>query len=129
VAGPSPLYLPQFKRWDKRNTTQKKKIDLVAELKSIITDGLVREMQGGKNQEAVQKGRMMAWALTYYLAQTKLDGLLRYYQELAKLPRDLGLDDEVLLVSFGRAFNLMDPANPNKLSDRELERFATDWYR
>jgi hypothetical protein len=74
------------------------------------------------------KARSLSWALTYYLARNKTDGLLRYYQELRMLPRDIEFDDEVLLGCFARAFDLMD-ADGKKPDENKLAAFADGWYR
>jgi hypothetical protein len=55
-----------------------------------------------------------------------MDGLLRYYKELAKLPRDIDFDDEILIGCFARAFDLLDPAT-KKLDEGKFGRFANDW--
>ena len=50
----------------------------------------------------------MAWSLTYFLAHRKLGndrfGLIRYYRELARMPRDLEFDGDSLVLLFARAF-------------------------
>ena len=74
------------------------------------------------------KARTMAWALTYYLMQRRLDGLTRYCQELATLPRDLEFDEDVLLASFARAFDLVDASKPNEVNPSKFRDLAFDWY-
>ncbi len=120
ATGPNPIYLPHFKKIAK-------KIDPVSELKNTITNRLWRQTDGGKDGPATLKAETMSWALTYWLAETNLSGLLRYYQELSRLPRDVEFDDEVLLRCFGRAFDLMDKSNPNQLSEERLQAFANEW--
>src|SRR5207302_8882317 len=71
------------------------------------------------------KARATAWALTYYLAQKRLDGLYSYYKELSRLPRDLELDGDALLDCFARAFGCVDAAN--KRDDRKLADLADAW--
>jgi hypothetical protein len=100
----------------------RKKLPKAAELlRDVVTDRYFRE---GKDKIPSVKARATAWSLLYFLAQHKLDGLLRYYQELAKLPRDLPLDDEVLLDCFARAFDCVEQ---NKRSDRKLASLASEW--
>ena len=48
------------------------------------------------------------------------EGLQRYSQELALLPRDLELSESVHRDCFARAFGLTDPG--------EKTKFAKDWY-
>jgi len=125
VAGPNTLYLPQYRRWDKDG-----KLDPLVELKNVITDRYFRVSDGGKNSAATHKARTMAWALTYYLAQSRhLDELMDYYHELSRLPRDLEFDDKVLLRTFGKAFKLMDPDNPAEVSEKELKDMADRWHQ
>src|SRR5262249_52166031 len=99
-------------------------------LKAVVTDWNFHKIRESKNREnAEAKARTMAWALVYYLANKKRDGLLRYYQELAKQPRDLDLDGEVLLGCFARAFGLVDPKKPNQVDANELNKMALAWYK
>jgi hypothetical protein len=89
--------------------------------------GLPAAREEKKEKEpSFTKARTMAWALTYYLAHKRLNGLLRYYQELAALPRDLEFDEDVLLNVFARAFDLLDG---NQINENKLASFATDWRR
>jgi hypothetical protein len=123
-------YLPLFLDLDKdKDKKLEKPVDLV---KGIVTDRYFRLAVDPKKSkpedEPEMKARALSWTLTYYLAHNKTDGLLRYYQELSKLPRDMTFDDEVLLASFGRAFELMD-ATGKKLDESKLASFAEVWYR
>ncbi len=76
-------------------------------------------------EDQLKKARTLSWSLVYYLSHKNLDGLLRYSKELQRLPRDLQFDDEVLLNTFARAFDLLD-GNRN-LDDAKFKRFATEW--
>jgi hypothetical protein len=124
VTGPSPVYLPQYKRWAKE-----KKLDPAMELKNVITDHYFRLSDGGKNKAALHKARTMSWALTYYLAKKHLPELMEYYRELSRLPRNLEFDERVLLRTFGKAFKLMDPDNPTEISQKLLADTAERWHR
>jgi hypothetical protein len=63
-----------------------------------------------------------AWALVYYLAkQNKLDLLLRYSQELDRLPRDLQLGERVLRGCFERGFEVT--------SAKDFGQFAEAWFK
>src|SRR5207244_2366018 len=55
-------------------------------------------------------------------------GLVRYYRELAKMPRDLEFDDQTLLLCFARAFNCLD-AKGEKPDDAKLTELAKEWHR
>ncbi len=133
VGVPSPSFIPQYnyldayKRLKKDSKDKKEKYDPRVALEKAVTDQFFRESEGGKNKAATLKARTTAWALTYYLANNKLDGLLRYYKELAKLPRDLEFDNEVLLACFARAFDLTDGKDPKKVNRNKLDQLARDW--
>ena len=86
-----------------------------------------REKAHKEAEEALSKARTMAWAMTYFLAQKKLDGLLRYFDELARLPRDLELDEDTLQLAFARAFDLVSPAQPNQIDPSKAMRLAAEW--
>jgi hypothetical protein len=123
LASPSNTYLPQF-----NELLKKKKLEPtpVATLKKAVTDQYFRRPTLGQDQEVLQKkARTVAWSLTYFLAQKHLDGLQRYLKELARMPRDLELDDEVLLGCFARAFNCVDA--DKKVDSRKLESLAREW--
>jgi hypothetical protein len=98
-------------------------------IKKVITDKYFQEADNGHNRDALVKARTMSWALTYYLARRHLDGLVRYYEELESLPRDLDFDDDVLLGCFGRAFGLMKDANSKQMDEGKLMDLAKDWYQ
>ncbi len=107
----------------------------LATLRKTVTDGYFRTLPpDGKadseehrlHEAALRKARTVSWSLTYYLAQQKLDGLRRYFAELSKMPRDLELDDAVLLGCFARAFGCVDSGN--KVDDAKLNNLANDWY-
>ena len=123
VTAPSPLYLPQYKRWAKA-----KKVDPADELVKVITDTYFRQSLDGKDKDALTKARMLSWALTYYLAEEHLPQLFRYYQELAKLPRNLDFDEEVLKACFARAFDLEEEPGSGVLSDARVKKFAEKWH-
>jgi hypothetical protein len=127
TGAPSMTYLLNFKLWDNKKQLEK---DPVRALKSVVTDAYFHRIQESKNKENSEaKAHTMTWALVYYLAHKKRDGLLRYYQELAKQPRDLDLSEEVLLGCFARAFGLANPKNPDEVDANELNNLAHSWYK
>jgi hypothetical protein len=83
------------------------------------------DIQKRARERTLRKGRAAAWALTYYLAEQKLDGLRRYFKELARMPRDIELDDHVLLECFARAFDCLGP--DKKPSEAKLTALANSW--
>jgi hypothetical protein len=72
-----------------------------------------------------RKARAAAWALTYFLAQRELPGLRRYFQELGRMPRDIDLDDKVLLTCFARAFDSLNP--DGSVNRTKLGGLASRW--
>ncbi|HEV3446826.1 MAG TPA: DUF1570 domain-containing protein, partial [Gemmataceae bacterium] len=121
-------YQWNLKRWKSSKSKYWEKNALEA-LKAVVTDRYFREAGTSKKKEAeLNRARTMSWALTYYLAQQKLDDLLRYYGELASLPRDMQLDDESMLRLFARAFGLVDVNNPSQLDAARAADFARKWY-
>jgi hypothetical protein len=114
-------YLLQY-----QNANKKKKLDPPAEaLEKVVTD---RYFHSSRPKEKVDllKARSMSWALTYFLAQAKLDGLQRYFRELGKLPRDLELDEDTLKETFARSFNLLDRSG--KVDAGLMSRLANEWH-
>jgi hypothetical protein len=116
-------YLYTYQTW----LTEKKLDTPKTALEKVVTDQYFRVAKDTKDPAAVLKSRTMAWALTFFLANKKLDGLLRYFEELSKLPRDLQFDDPVLLLTFARAFDLIDARNPDRIDQAKLEALANDW--
>jgi Protein of unknown function (DUF1570) len=78
--------------------------------------------------EELNTARTSAWALMYYLAKHRLDGLEKYFQELSNLPRDLEFDEAVLHGCFARAFSLGEAADPSKLDMAKVKSFAEAWF-
>jgi hypothetical protein len=109
-------------------------------LEKVVTDEYFREAAAAvpkdkkgnretpKEVNARIRARSMAWALTYFLAQKRLDGLIRYQHDLAKLPRDMEFDKDILLLTFARAFDLVNPARPQEVDQAKLARLADDWH-
>jgi uncharacterized membrane protein YgcG len=127
AGAPNMTYLVNFKLWD---TTKKLEKNPAEALKSVVTDRYFHKIKESKSKEnAEAKARTMTWALVYFLAHKKRDGFLRYYEELANQPRDLDLDEDVLLGCFARAFGLVDPKNPNEVDANSLNNLAAAWYK
>jgi Protein of unknown function (DUF1570) len=98
-------------------------------LEKTITDQYQKAAKDATDPAVQLKARAMSWALCYYLAKGpgNVDLLLRYYQELGKLPRDLEFDDDVLKGCFARAFGLADAKDPTKVDPVAFDRFAQKW--
>ena len=129
VGGENLPYHVNFCVWKK---TKNKKLDSnsVEALRGVVTDRYFREAKSGKKKESdLIRARTMAWALTYFLARQKREGLLRYYEELAGMPRDMEFDEDVLLRVFARAFGLVDVNKPNEMDETKVAAFARSWYQ
>jgi len=123
TGAPSGYWLPRYKELRKDNKLGKTPYE---SLVKVVTDGYFRHIELGEPKDVtVRKGRAASWALAYFLAQKELDGLRRYFQELGKMPRDLELDEQVLLAAFARAFDCVD-AN-RKVDVAKLTNLANRW--
>jgi hypothetical protein len=121
-------YTPLAREWAMKATGTKIATEA---LQGIVTDQYFRDVAAKGKTSAekdalLKKARTLAWALSYYVARNRLDDLLLYYQELAKLPRDLDFDDQVLMEAFAKAFKLMDDSG-KKVDQDKLARFAENW--
>jgi hypothetical protein len=128
VGGANLPYLVEWKYWQK---IKSKKLESNASeaLRAVITDKYFREAKSSKKKDSdLMRARTTSWALTYFLAQQKRDGLLRYYEQLANMPRDLEFDDDVLVLTFARAFGLEDVSKPNQVDAAKLAALANKWY-
>jgi hypothetical protein len=123
---PQYNYLSQFQEAARLNKVDQAPIALT----KVVTDQYFREASNPKDKEHkanLLKARMMSWSVAYFLSQKRLDGLLRYFRELDKLPRDLEFDNEVLLGAFARAFDLTSASNPAAVDSTKLAAFAQEW--
>jgi hypothetical protein len=118
-------YLATYKVWSKSKNKLLDEPKLA--LERVVTDFYFRQAKGSKDKVLMHRARTLSWALTFYLARQKLDGLLRYYEELSKLPRDLEFDDKVLLACFARAFELVEVKKPDTIDAAKFGKFARDW--
>jgi Protein of unknown function (DUF1570) len=123
VGVPSPYWLPKYKEFTKLGVF--KRDTALATLKRVVTDGYFRHISSSEDSEFTTKGETASWSLAYYLATQRTEGLHRYFQELSKMPRDMELDDDVLLECFCRAFNCMVNG---KIDEKELARIAVGWH-
>ena len=73
------------------------------------------------------KAQVTAWALTFYLSKKKMPALQKFYTELNKMPRDMRLDQEVVLQHFCRSMGMMETNNPNQIDKVAFKTFAQDW--
>jgi hypothetical protein len=131
TAAPSTYWLPRFTEYQKAGKYESRPGDTLVKL---VTDSYFRgkpplgekATAEERNERALEQRRARAasWSLTYFLAKQELDGLQRYFKELSRMPRDVELDDNVLLAAFARAFDCVDAsknvdrAKLNNLGDR-----------
>ncbi|MBV9124044.1 MAG: hypothetical protein JO112_11855, partial [Planctomycetes bacterium] len=130
---PSWKYLPRFQAMDKAG-----KLDAPAKaILNVVTDRYFREAGGPTvDSSALLKAQTMSWALTYFLMQRHTDGMLRYFQELSNLPRDMPLDENAYFLAFVRAFQLVDPGQASDLSRikgddinlLKMKTFGDEWF-
>lgn len=123
----NPYWLPRFKEYygDKKKAPYG--ATAVDALIKVVTDGVYRSrpVAGDTREAQLRRARAASWALTFFLAHRDLEGLRRYCREMARMPRDLELDDKVLLGCFARAF---DCANPDGSVNRgKLATLAERW--
>ncbi len=117
-------YLLSYQVWSKAKKLDEPKVAL----ERVVTDHYFRMSKGDNDKLGLLKARTLSWALTFFLAQRKTDGLRRYYKELSKLPRDLEFDEPILLSCFARAFDLAEVNNPSKVNMAKLTQLANEWH-
>lgn len=121
-------YLTKFQLWK-----DDKKLDKPDEaLRKVVTDAYFhdahadQEARTDHDRDAMVKARTMTWSLTYFLAQQRLDQLLRYYKELAGMPRDMEIGEEALAALFVKSFDLGE--GPEGLNSVKAKQLAQKWY-
>jgi hypothetical protein len=125
VAAPSWAYLRPFKETIKSIEGQPNYSSSEL-LKNVITDGAFNRVVSAADRQGLWRARTTAWAAAYYLLKARLPGMLRYYQELSALPRDLEFDDKALLACFARAFDVAN-VTQDGIDPVKFEQFAKDW--
>lgn len=75
-----------------------------------------KEAFDDKTKRELELARCTSWSLMYFLAHHKLDNLVKYFDELSNLPRDLEYNEKVLQTCFIRAFG------------DKLDQLAAAWY-
>jgi hypothetical protein len=121
---PNSYYLPRFKEYLKANKYGANNYEALVK---VVTDaGFRAKPVTGEPAERLQRqARAAAWSLYYFLAHQEMAKLQRYFKELAKMPRDVELDEKVLLQTFARSF---DCVNPDKsVNTDQLTNLAARW--
>src|SRR5262249_17599488 len=126
--GPSWAYLVQYKDYEQSKEQNKRLEAPNVAVEKVITDEYFHQVRAGADREARMRARTLAWAFTFYLCQQRVDGLIRYYQELQNMPRDLEFDKDALLGAFARAFDFTDPLKPGGIDRAALMSIGRDWY-
>lgn len=122
---PSSLHFPAFKSLKTAGKLESTAYDTMVK---VITDSYFRQASLGKNKDTERaQAEATAWSLGYFLMRKELAKVLAYCQELARMPRDLELDDEALLGCFARAFDAWDNTARAPLRGK-LETLANRWY-
>ena len=125
AGAPSWKYLAWWKHWE---DTKGLEPEAKHALRKVVTDRYFHEATS-QTDEGLLKARTMAWSLTYFLAEKRTDGLLRYFDELGNLPRDMELDEDALMACFGRALDLMDGPSQTQINPAKLTKLAEEWYQ
>lgn len=127
AGAPSWSHLMRYKSWHSLN-----KLDKPEEaLKKTISDRYFRDAESiviaEQEHKAERKARTMSWALCYFLMRdpNQSEKMMRYLDEIARLPRDMEFDDEVLTDCFIRAFDLQDASK--KVDGAKLINLANNW--
>ncbi len=124
LGAPSSMYLPIYQLLDKSGKLGR---DPSEALLKVVRDDYFRVPLNSKNKEHVlNEARATSWALTFFLAQKKLPELRRFCAELARMPRDLDLDGDVLEHAFALAFDALD-AN-GKINKEKITALANQWH-
>ncbi len=129
-------YLTTYKKWQKDAKRGASRDDLKKDLVKVVTDQYFRQIPKEKDDEkdadriartaATKQAHTLAWSLTYFLMNSKLDKMQAYFNELAALPRDLEFDDDVLLLTFAKAFDCVDKKT-NEVNQQKLAQLAKEW--
>ena len=53
----------------------------------------------------------------------------KFYAELNRMPRDMRLDEKVVLTTFCKCFNLMDRQKADTIDEAAFKNFAEMWVR
>jgi hypothetical protein len=117
-------WLPRFQEMRTRNKLERNSYET---LKKVVTDGYFRDANRSGQDSDLRKARATAWSLTYFLThEGNLTKLRAYFKELSKMPRDVELDDKVLLTAFARGMGCVKA--DRTIDEGALRDLATSWY-
>jgi hypothetical protein len=123
IGAPSWAYLRPFKKMD----NEKKFPSESQLLRQVVTDAQFHRVIDAKDHDHLLEARTTAWSLAYFLTKTRLPGMLRYCQELSSLPRDLEVNEQALLATFARAFDVANATQDN-IDPVKFEELAKNWF-
>jgi hypothetical protein len=126
VVGPSWAYLRPFHEEIKAAEGRPQGFNPADLLRSVLVDGQFNSVVSAADKDGLLKARANAWALSYYLIKARLPGMMKFYQELSALPRDLEVDGKAILACFGRAFDMANRTNDG-VDPAAFEQFAKEW--
>src|SRR5262249_37789218 len=133
TGAPSSEYLPLWHDLKAKAKREKKPWSPSETLKMVVTDGYFRQAQKDDDIGSLRRARAASRALVYFLppennldgSKKNLENLQKYCKDLGKMPRDLDLDEGVLLHAFCKAFGLLGP--DGKINQAEFDKFANSW--
>jgi hypothetical protein len=105
------------------------KIDKLNLLKIITDQNFEAIAKAPKDDRDVlrDKARAEAWAVTHFMLRQRLPQTLKFWNEIAQLPRDMDLSPEVIESCLARAFELEDANNPHRADADKLASFERSW--
>jgi len=109
-----------------KSDAERDKITPADLLKQVVTDTQFHRVINFSDRQHLIQARAGSWALAYYLMRNRLPGMLRYFQELSALPRDLELDSKSLLATFARSFDVAN-ATQDDIDPQKFGQLAKDW--
>jgi hypothetical protein len=123
IGSPSWAYLRPFIKMDR----DKKFPSETQLLRQVVTDAMFHRVINATDRQHLLEARTTAWSLAYFLTKTRLSGMLRYCQELSSLPRDLEVNEQALLATFARAFDVANATQDN-IDPAKFEELAKNWF-
>ncbi|MDW8223563.1 MAG: hypothetical protein RMJ82_11495 [Gemmatales bacterium] len=101
-------------------------------LKQILRGEHYQEVFQAKPEQRdllITRARAESWALVYFLMHTRWNQLQQFYEELARLPRDMEVSPDVIESLFAMQFGLADDKQPDKLDTNKLQRLEEEWRK
>jgi len=125
-AAPSWEYARIFQAFQKDNVLPPQGQPSGTILRAVVTDRVFNTVLGPLDQQGLVRARTLGWGLSYYLAKTRIAGVVRFYKELSTMPRDMELEPREILACFARAFDCANAAGTD-INPGAFEALAKDW--